>query len=93
MWRFGLVHQTFLDYGPTPQLMRSANLSVRGFLTDLGTEAGINDFWDFVDFYIDSMKQGLEYDFPEVDTKRASFFVPFVTQDYRALTLHRLDHS
>ena len=44
-----VVHQTWLEYGPSAETVRAANLSVRGVLTDLGTELPIVDALDVVD--------------------------------------------
>ena len=39
-------HQTWLEYGPSVERVRQANLDVRQVLTDMGTEVGIADFGD-----------------------------------------------
>jgi len=42
------VHQIWLDYGPSVQQVRQANLDVRQCLSDMGTEWGISEFADVV---------------------------------------------
>ena len=52
---WSVMHQTWLDYGPTKESMHSANDDVRGVLTDLGTESGVCDYWNILDYYLESV--------------------------------------
>ena len=51
-----LLHQCWLDYGPTAAQLRASNHDVIGLGTDLGCEAGICDHHDVTDFYIDAVQ-------------------------------------
>eukprot|EP00974_Lingulodinium_polyedra_P036698 3518073-Lingulodinium_polyedra.AAC.1 len=44
-----LVHQCWLEYGPSASDVRAANSRVRQRLSDVGTEFGICDYPDVVD--------------------------------------------
>ena len=44
-----LIHQTWLEYGPSAADVRAANAAVRQCLSDMGTEFGICDYPDVVD--------------------------------------------
>jgi len=61
-------HQTWLEYGGSIQATRCANADVRGILTDLGTEVGIGDFWDFVKYYTESLSVGPDYECEQPDS-------------------------
>ena len=47
-----LVHQTWLDYGPTVSSVRAANFCVRQCLTDMGTEFAVSEGRDLVPLWI-----------------------------------------
>lgn len=46
------VHQTWLDYGHSPEALRNAFEDVRQCLSDMGTEWGIGGYADIVDVYL-----------------------------------------
>jgi len=50
-----LLHQCWLDYGPTAAQVMACNYDVIGLGTDLGTEAGICDHHDVTDWFIGSV--------------------------------------
>ena len=43
-----LLHQTWLEYGPSLRAVRRANGAVRVVLTDMGVEFGVSEVWDVV---------------------------------------------
>ena len=43
-----LLHQTWLEYGPSLRAVRRANRAVRVVLTDMGVEFGVSEVWDVV---------------------------------------------
>ena len=50
-----VLHQCWLDYGPTAELVKLSNSDVIGVGTDLGTEAAIADHHDMTDWFVDSI--------------------------------------
>jgi len=57
---WSLVHQCWLDYGPTAAQMSASNADVIGVGTDLGTEAGVCDHHDVTQMFIDSINAGAD---------------------------------
>jgi hypothetical protein len=51
-----VLHQTWLEYGPSAESLRKSNADIIGLGTDLGCEAGVCDHHDIVDFFIDAEK-------------------------------------
>ena len=49
-----LLHQCWLEYGPSPELLRSSNADVIGLGTDLGCESGVGDHHCVVDYFIEA---------------------------------------
>ncbi len=48
-----LLHQTWLEYGPSADDLRASATDVRQVLTDMGTEFAIADTDDFIDAYLE----------------------------------------
>jgi hypothetical protein len=59
---WSVQHQTWLDYGPTANSLKSANEDVRNLLTDLGTEAGIVDYFDIADYYLACVRNSPDFE-------------------------------
>ena len=49
-----VLHQTWLEYGPSAESLRQSNADIIGLGTDLGCEAGVCDHHDIVDFFIEA---------------------------------------
>ena len=66
-----LVHQTFLEYGPSVQSVRAANMCVRQCLTDMGTELAVVESRDAVGQILGQ---------PGLDSTEMSYMFPFALQ-------------
>ena len=53
-----LIHQTWLEYGPSAAAVRQANVCVRQCLTDMGVEANVIDLPDLVNHAVPSVTVG-----------------------------------
>ena len=62
------LHQTWLDYGSSTALLKSALDGVVSMLVDLGVERLVNDYFDIVPFYLSGRE-------PEEATIRATDFL------------------
>ena len=54
---FGVLHQNWLEYGPTEQNLRAAVDDVYECFTDMGTEQAVNDFWDIIDIFVKDIER------------------------------------